>query len=162
MASDPVSYPNFGEPVRCKTCGETTYFPPSVAPRRRYCNEVCYANRPTPSASPALVIIRLLGGSHALAQQLKTTPRTVRAWSLHGIPSKYHFDLLKVAEGVRLLSAPKREVDESAEAYTSRVAAFREHRRAVAQGVTYDRLRETVAYGRAWRKSKAETGEVKT
>lgn len=72
------------------------------------------------------MIIRLLGGSRGLASRLGISPRTVRAWSLHGIPSKYHFDILKIA-----------------------------HEYGRRKEVTYEHLRETVAFGRAWRKAAA-------
>jgi hypothetical protein len=100
MSSDEFQYPNHSVRVVCGTCGKETFFPPSQAKRRRYCDQVCYDNRPT--ISLGLAIIRLLGGVDALAEWMCVPPRTVRAWGTMGIPPKYHYLLLQLARRKRL------------------------------------------------------------
>lgn len=91
---------NHSMPVVCGTCGKETFLPPSHAERRRYCNQVCYDNRPT--ISLGLAIMRLLGGVDALADYMGLPSRTVRSWGTHGIPKKHHSLIMELVKRRRL------------------------------------------------------------
>jgi hypothetical protein len=100
MSQDEFEYPNHSVRVVCGTCGKETFLPPSQAKRRRYCNQVCYDNRPT--ISLGLAILRLLGGVDVVADWIGLPPRTVRSWATHGIPAKHHYLVLQLVKRKRL------------------------------------------------------------
>lgn len=63
----------------------------------KYCCRSCYT---ADNAAPTVAndVIRLLGGPRRLAERLDTNWRAVAAWTLNGIPSKHHFEIVRIAQ----------------------------------------------------------------
>lgn len=84
--------------IRCENpeCRAVQYFSPSKAKARKYCNRTCertHRGLPTVAAD----VIDLLGGSRILAKRIGATQRTVISWRAAGIPTKFHFEFVKLA-----------------------------------------------------------------
>jgi hypothetical protein len=82
--------------VTCDTCGRNMMLAPSVAATRRFCNRVCFLNRP--SATIAVNILKAIGGVSEVSSRLSVPNATVRHWGTHGIPLRYHLPIIKLAK----------------------------------------------------------------
>ena len=93
------SHKSTGNLVKCANpdCGAVHYFSASKAPSRRYCDRLC-ERRHRELSTVAADVIKLLGGSRVLAEQLGAQQRTVISWRMSGIPYKYHFAIINLAE----------------------------------------------------------------
>jgi hypothetical protein len=91
----------FHKPVKCANpaCGKTTWWTPSIAVRRKYCDRRCAADHRF-VANPALALLRRLGGVTFVARQLGLPPRAVAMWGYRGIPWSRHSYLMLLAESL--------------------------------------------------------------
>src|ERR1700761_6786905 len=95
MSYSPDDFPTHSQPVTCPTCRKTTYWPPSVAAKRRDCDADRFRKRPGGSLS--LAILRKLGGVGTVAKMLKLGESRVYGWNQNGIPRRFHFHIIELA-----------------------------------------------------------------
>ena len=93
------SHRSTGNLVKCANpdCGAVHYFSASKVQSRRYCDRLCARRHREPS-TVAADVISLLGGSRVLAERLGAQQRTVVSWRVSGIPYRYHFAIISLAE----------------------------------------------------------------